>query len=56
MSEDLPRRISQFNVDIEIPNQFSDDEKQEIRHIADTCPVNQSLNPNIQVNLKLEWV
>ena len=55
MSADLPRRISQLNIDIQIPNRFSEDEKQEMHHIADTCPVNQSLNPNIEVSLNLSW-
>lgn len=55
MSSDLPRRISQLNLAINIPNRFTDEEKQEMRHIADTCPVNQSLNPNIKVNLELEF-
>ena len=55
MSDDLPRRISQLNVDIEIPNQFSDEEKKQMRHIADTCPVQQSLNPNMLMNINLSW-
>ena len=56
MSQDLPRRIAQLNVAIRIPDRFSDDDKQEMRHIADTCPVNQSLNPNIVLNVNLDWV
>ena len=56
MSDDLPRRISQLNVDIQIPDRFNADEEQEMRHIADTCPVNQSLNPNIVLNVNLTWV
>ena len=55
MSADLPRRISQLNVDLDIPDRFSDEEKQEMRHIADTCPVNQSLNPEIVVNMEMRF-
>lgn len=56
MSADLPRRISQLNLEIQIPDRFSENEKQEMRHIADTCPVNQSLNPDIQIELTIVWV
>ncbi|MCB1122535.1 MAG: OsmC family protein [Verrucomicrobiae bacterium] len=55
MSEDLPRRIAQLNVDVRIPDRFSDKDKKHMHNIAHNCPVHQSLHPDIVLNINLYW-
>jgi uncharacterized OsmC-like protein len=44
-----PRRVSEVVVEFDFPeNNYSDKEKKIIRLAADTCPVNQSLHPDLQ--------
>ena len=55
MSADQPRRISQLDVDISIPGEWSDKIKGQLKRAAEHCPVHYSLHPDIVVNLNLIW-
>ncbi len=56
MSADAPRRIARLDVDLRIPDRFTEDEKEEMVTIAHSCPVYLSLNPAIEMNINLGWV
>jgi putative redox protein len=49
-----PRRIGSLPVRIEMPSGLSATARQRLEHIANTCPVMQSLNP--QIDAKVEFV
>ena len=51
MSQDLPRRISLLDVTVKIPQSLTEQEMKIMRHAAETCPVAQSINDAIKVNL-----
>ena len=56
MSSDTPRRIGQLNVEVRIPDRFSDQDKKHMINIAHACPVHQSLHPDVLLNVSLDWV
>ena len=56
MSSDTPRRIGQLNVEVKIPDRFSDQDKKHMVNIAHACPVHHSLHPDVQLNVSLDWV
>ncbi|MBT3423816.1 MAG: OsmC family protein [Bacteroidetes bacterium] len=44
-----PRRISEIHINLSFPhNNYSEREKKHIKHAAFTCPVSQSLHPNLK--------
>ena len=50
MSQDLPRRISQLDVEITMPKHLGDAERKELEAIGNGCPVIQSISPAIKLN------
>jgi putative redox protein len=52
-----PRRISEIVVDIHMKGQdsFSDKQKSILEHAALTCPVYQSLHPDIKKTVTFHW-
>ena len=52
-----PRRVSGIDVRFNFPSSLSLDEKQKIilERAAFTCPVAQSIHPDIQVNVDFGW-
>ena len=51
-----PRRISEVHVTIKFPsNTFSDKEKAILENTAKTCPVSQSLHPDIKQEIVFVW-
>ena len=56
MSSNSPRKISQINVKISIKGVFDDKSKLIIERSAKNCPVHHSLNPDIQINLKINYL
>ena len=50
MSADLPRRISRLDVRIIMPKNLRQSDRVELEHIGDTCPVIQSLHPDILID------
>jgi len=50
-----PRRVGGINLTFHIPDELAgldDKSKQILRHTAHTCPVQQSLHPDIEVNVQ----
>lgn len=44
-----PRRVSEIHINLFFPNnKYSDREKKHIEHAAFTCPVSQSLHPDLK--------
>jgi putative redox protein len=51
-----PRRISEVHVTIKFPpNNFSDKDKTILENSARTCPVAQSLHPDIKQDIVFNW-
>ena len=51
-----PRRISEVHIIIRFPsNTFSDKEKSILENAAKTCPVAQSLHPDIKQEITFNW-
>lgn len=55
MSEDMPRRISKLPVTIEMPLAADSPLKDLFINAALTCPVHQSLHPDIEVKIDWRW-
>ncbi len=52
-----PRRISEVKIDITFPpNNYSDKIKKIIEHSALTCPVAQSLHPNLKQDIHFNYL
>jgi uncharacterized OsmC-like protein len=52
-----PRRISRINLTFHYPEGFSlsDDRKKELEQIAWTCPVKESIHPDIELHIDFNW-
>lgn len=50
-----PRRISKIEVTLELPGGLSDKHRKILEHTAKTCPVNQSLHPDIERVIAFHW-
>lgn len=51
-----PRRVSEVVVEMDFPKvKYSDKEKQIIRHTINTCPVGQSLHPDLKQTFILNF-
>ncbi len=50
MSADLPRRISQLDVVLKMPVGLTNEQRQSLEKIGNSCPVIQSLHPSIILN------
>jgi len=51
-----PRRIGEIHISINMPgNNFSENEKTILENTARTCPVMQSIHPDIKVKLEIIW-
>jgi putative redox protein len=55
MSQDAPRRIVQFDVDLQLPAHLSPDDRALLERVAHTCPVALSLNPEIRQEVRFEY-
>jgi putative redox protein len=55
MSEDMPRRISKLAVAIHMPMAENDKHKELMINAALSCPVHQSLHPNIEIPIQWVW-
>jgi putative redox protein len=52
MSQEPPRRIAQFDVDLYLPATLSDADRALMERVAHTCPVALSLNPEIRQEVR----
>lgn len=50
-----PRRISKIEIEITMPEGFSEKEKKILEHTARTCPVHYSLHPDIDKGVSFNW-
>ena len=52
-----PRRITEIHVDFTFPKKdsYSDKQKKILENAALTCPVNQSLHPDIKRSINFNW-
>jgi putative redox protein len=55
MTAQPPRRIARLGVTITIPQKLTDEQKQRLINAASTCPVKQSLHPDIEVPMHWNW-
>lgn len=55
MSTDAPRRIVALPVDIWMPIEIEENEKEKLERIARTCPVHNSLHPAIDKPITFHW-
>ncbi len=51
-----PRRISKIEVRLELPGNISEKDRKILEHTANTCPVNQSLHPDIERSIEFHWI
>ncbi len=52
MSQEPPRRIAQFDVDLYLPATLSEADRALMERVAHTCPVALSLNPEIRQEVR----
>lgn len=52
MSQEPPRRITQFDVDLTLPATLSEADRALLERVAHTCPVALSLNPEIRQEVR----
>jgi putative redox protein len=52
MSQEPPRRIVQFDVDLTLPATLSEADRTLLERVAHTCPVALSLNPEIRQEVR----
>jgi uncharacterized OsmC-like protein len=52
MSQEPPRRIAQFDVDLTLPAALSEADRALLERVAHTCPVALSLNPEIRQEVR----
>jgi len=50
-----PRRISKIELRLELPGNVSDKNRKILEHTANTCPVSQSLHPDIEREIAFHW-
>ena len=50
-----PRRILKIEVVLNFPFEADNKTKKVLEHIANTCPVNQSLHPDIERDITFNW-
>ena len=56
MSTTNPRRIDRIDIVIDIEGEFEDKAKKIIERSAKNCPVHHSLNHDIEINLKINYL
>jgi len=55
MSTDTPRRIARLATNIEVPLPANHPQREMLERAALTCPVHQSLHPEIEKPLEFRW-
>lgn len=56
MSKDAPRRIARLATVIDVPLPADHPDRELLERAALTCPVHQSLHPEIETPLEFRWV
>lgn len=55
MSSTPPRRVAQLDIQVTVPHSFSPEIQAGIEKAALTCPVHESLHPDIKQNITFNW-
>jgi len=55
MSSTAPRRIDSLRVRIHVPHALRPEAQQKLERAAHTCPVHQSLRPDIHMPIEFVW-
>ena len=55
MSSDLPRRIARLEVQIDVPVSENHPDRKALEDAAQTCPVQHSIHPEIEVSIDWRW-
>jgi putative redox protein len=50
-----PRRIGKISIEFELPKNISEELKPKLEKAAKTCPVHQSLHPDVIVDIKYSY-
>jgi putative redox protein len=50
-----PRRIQRLTVRIHVPRDLSSENREKLERAARTCPVHESLHPDIEIPIKFTW-
>ena len=51
---DKPRRVAEFVLDITFPAHFTDEQKKLYLSAVNTCPVHQTLHPDVKVTVNVK--
>ncbi|MDA9107359.1 OsmC family protein [Flavobacteriaceae bacterium] len=51
-----PRRISKISILISLPINLSKENKEILENIGDSCPVHNSLDPKLVIDIKYDWI
>ncbi len=55
MSSDSPRRIVNLKLEIVMPGVLTPEQRTKLERVAVTCPVHQSLHPDLKVDLSFSY-
>jgi putative redox protein len=55
MAPSPPRRIASLCVEVHVPHDHSADNRLKLERAAHTCPVHQSLHPDIHAPINFRW-
>jgi putative redox protein len=55
MSTDSPRRIAMLTALVTFPRNYAPAERQRLERTAHSCPVRQSLHPEVKVDIRFEY-
>ncbi len=50
-----PRRIGRLSLELRLAGPFTEEQRQELEKIGYNCPVMLSLNPEVNVEARIEW-
>ncbi len=56
MTTEPPRRIARLEVEIEVPLPADHSRAKALEKAAMTCPVHQSLHPDIEIPVEFRWI
>jgi putative redox protein len=51
-----PRRISKVSIAIDLPINLSEKDKLVLEKVGNTCPVHNSLDPKLIIEIKYNWI
>ena len=55
MSTTPPRRVAELEIQIEVPHHFTPEIQAGLEKAALSCPVHESLHPEIKQNIRFTW-